>query len=86
MKDSGYPDYLVTSWNALSARAGTPKDIVAKLNQEIVAVLKMPDIQKRMAELGMAPMIGPPELLNNRMKNDIAKWAKVIQAAGIPKQ
>ena len=86
VKDSGYPDYLVTSWNALSARAGTPKDIVTKLNQEIVAVLKMPDIQKRMAELGMQPMIGPPELLNDRMKNDIAKWAKVIQAAGIPKQ
>lgn len=86
VKDSGYPDYVVTSWNALSARAGTPKDIVTKLNQEIVAVLRMPDIQKRMAELGMAPMIGPPEFLSERMKNDIAKWAKVIQAAGIPKQ
>ncbi len=86
MKDSGYPDYVVTSWNALSGPAGTPKDIVTKLNQEIVAVLKMPDIQKRMAELGMEPMIGPPEFLSERMKNDIAKWAKVIQAAGIPKQ
>ena len=86
VKASGYPDYVVTSWNALSARAGTPKDIVTKLNQEIVAVLKMPDIQKHMAELGMEPMIGPPELLSKRMKSDIAKWAKVIQAAGIPKQ
>ena len=85
VKDSGYPDYVVTSWNALSARAGTPKDIVTKLNQEVVAVLKMPDIQKHMAELGMESMIGPPELLSNRMEADIAKWAKVIQAAGIQK-
>jgi tripartite-type tricarboxylate transporter receptor subunit TctC len=86
VKDSGYPDYVVTSWNALSGRAGIPKDIVTKLNQEIIAVLKMPEIQQRMAELGMEPMIGSPELLSERMKNDIAKWAKVIEAAGIAKQ
>jgi tripartite-type tricarboxylate transporter receptor subunit TctC len=86
VKASGYPDYVVTSWNALSAPAGTPKDIVTKLNEEIVTVLKMPDIKSRMAELGMEPMIGPPEKLTDRMKSDTAKWAKVIEAAGIPKQ
>ena len=86
VKYSGYPDYVVTSWNALSGRVGIPKDIVTKLNQEIVAVLKMPDIQTRIGELGMEPMIGSPEFLSERMNNDIAKWAKVIQAAGIPKQ
>ncbi len=40
VKDSGYPDYVVTSWNAISARAGTPADIIAKLNGEISAVLR----------------------------------------------
>ncbi len=86
VKDSGYPDYVVTSWNALSGPAGIPQDIVTKLNQEIIAVLKMPEIQSRMADLGMEPMFGSPEFLPERMKNDIAKWAKVIQAAGIEKQ
>jgi tripartite-type tricarboxylate transporter receptor subunit TctC len=86
VKASGYPDYVVTSWNALSAPAGTPKDIVTKLNEEIVAILKMPDIKSRMAQLGMEPMIGPPERLTERMKSDTAKWAKVITEAGIPKQ
>jgi tripartite-type tricarboxylate transporter receptor subunit TctC len=86
VKTSGYPDYVVTSWNALSAPAGTPKDIVTKLNEEIVTILKMPEIKSRMAQLGMEPMIGPPEKLTERMKNDTAKWAKVIEAAGIPKQ
>ena len=86
VKDSGYPDYIVTSWNSMQAPAGVPVEIVTKLNQEIVAVLKMPDLQARMAELGMEPMIGSPEFLSDRMKSDIAKWAKVIEAAGIEKQ
>jgi tripartite-type tricarboxylate transporter receptor subunit TctC len=86
VKDSGYPNYVVTGWNALHAPAGIPADIVAKLNREVIAVLKMPDIQARMAELGMEPMIGPPQFLTDRMKADMAKWAKVIDAAHIEKQ
>jgi tripartite-type tricarboxylate transporter receptor subunit TctC len=86
VKESGYPDYIVTSWNAFQGPAGLPKDIVTKLNEHVVAVLNTPDIQKRMGDLGMQPMIGSPEFLNERMKSDIAKWAKVIQAAGIEKQ
>jgi tripartite-type tricarboxylate transporter receptor subunit TctC len=86
VKDSGYPDYIVTSWNSVQAPASVPAEIVTKLNQEIVAVLKMPEIRTRMAELGMEPMIGSPEFLSDRMKADIDKWAKVIEAAGIEKQ
>lgn len=86
VKDSGYPEYVVTSWNALSGRTGVPQEIVTKLNQEIGAVLKMPDTQARMAELGMEPMIGTPEQMSERMARDIKKWAVVIEKAGIPKQ
>jgi tripartite-type tricarboxylate transporter receptor subunit TctC len=86
VKESGYSDYVVTSWNALQGPAGIPKDIVTKLNAQIVAVLKTPEIQKRMGDLGMQPMIGSPEFLNERMRSDIAKWANVIKAAGIEKQ
>ena len=86
VKESGYPDFVVTSWNAFYAPAGLPKDIVSKLNEQVVAVLKTPDIQKRMDDLGIQPMIGSPEFLNERMKSDIAKWAKVIEAAGVEKQ
>ena len=86
VKESGYPDFVVTSWNAFYGPAGLPKDIVTKLNEQVVAALKTPDIQKRMEDLGIAPMIGSPEFLNERMKSDIAKWAKVIEAAGVEKQ
>ena len=86
VKESGYPDFVVTSWNAFHGPAGLPKDIVTKLNEQVVAALKTPDIQKRMEDLGIQPMIGSPEFLNERMKSDIAKWAKVIEAAGVEKQ
>jgi tripartite-type tricarboxylate transporter receptor subunit TctC len=86
VKESGYPDFVVTSWNAFHGPAGLPKDIVTKLNEQVVAAQKTPDIQKRMEDLGIQPMIGSPEFLNERMKSDIAKWAKVIEAAGVEKQ
>ncbi len=86
VKESGYPDYVVTSWNALQGPAGLPASIVTKLNEQVIAALKTPEIQKRMSDLGMQPMIGSPEFLNERMRSDIAKWANVIKAAGIEKQ
>lgn len=86
VKDSGYPEYLVTSWNALQARVGIPPAIVKKLNEEVNIVLKMPDIKARMADLGMEPMLGTPEQLGERMRSEIKRWAVVIEKAGIPKK
>jgi len=85
-RDSGYPDYLVTSWNGLSGPAGMPTEIATKLNGEIEIVLKLPEVKERMAALGMEPMLGTPQQLNERMKQDIEKWRVVIEKAGIPTQ
>jgi tripartite-type tricarboxylate transporter receptor subunit TctC len=84
MKDSGYPDYVVASWNALQAKKGTPPQIVRKLNAEINAVMKLPEVKARMAELGMDPLSGTPEQLGQRMDFEIKRWATVIERAGIP--
>ena len=86
VKDSGYPAYIVTSWNALSGPAGVPNEIVTKLSSGIQAALKLPDVKERMAALGMEPMLGTPEQLHEGMKRDIEKWRVVIDKAGIPKQ
>jgi tripartite-type tricarboxylate transporter receptor subunit TctC len=86
VKDSGYPDYVVTSWNALSVRAGTPADIIAQLNGEIGAVLQLPEISAKMAALGMEPLASTPVALTQRLNADAAKWRTVIDEAGIPKQ
>jgi tripartite-type tricarboxylate transporter receptor subunit TctC len=86
VKDSGYPAYVVTSWNALSGPTGIPSDIVAKLSKAIEAVLQLPDVKERMAALGMEPMLGTPAQLDERMRRDVEKWRVVIDKAGIPKQ
>jgi tripartite-type tricarboxylate transporter receptor subunit TctC len=86
VKDSGYPDYVVKSWNAISVRAGTPADIIAKLNSAFSTVLQMPEIGEQMADLGMEPLASTPEALTQRMKADADKWRVVIDKAGIPKQ
>jgi len=86
VKDSGYPEYLVTSWNALQARTGTPPAIVKTMNDEINAVLKMPEIKARMADLGMEPLLGTPKQLGERMASEIKRWAVVIEKAHIQKK
>jgi tripartite-type tricarboxylate transporter receptor subunit TctC len=85
VKDSGYPSYVVTSWNALCGPAGIPADVVAKLSKAVQEALKLPDVKERMASLGMEPMQGTPDELDERMKRDVEKWRVVIDQAGIPK-
>jgi tripartite-type tricarboxylate transporter receptor subunit TctC len=81
--EAGVPGYEVRSWNALFAKAGTPADIIARLNKAVRAVVAQPDIGKRMSELGLEPKAGPPGEIAARMKADIAKWTKVIHDANI---
>jgi tripartite-type tricarboxylate transporter receptor subunit TctC len=86
VKDSGYPDYIVTSWNGLSVPAGVSKDIVGKINAAVNAVLQDPDLRKKMAQFGLEPMIGTPEQITARLKSDIEKWRVVIEKAHIPRE
>jgi tripartite-type tricarboxylate transporter receptor subunit TctC len=84
--ESGVPEFEVVSWQAVFAPAGTPKPVVQRLNAEIARVLKLPDVQQRLQELGVDPAAGPPEQLADFQKAEIAKWAKVVKAAGIKLQ
>ncbi len=83
--EAGVPGYEVRSWNALFAKAGTSANIIARLNQAVRDVVALPDIKKRMLELGLQAQAGSPEEIAARLKDDIAKWAKVIDDAHIPK-
>jgi tripartite-type tricarboxylate transporter receptor subunit TctC len=82
-QESGLKDYEVTGWNALFAPAGTPADVVKKLNTEINAVLKMPDVRKRIHDLGTDVMGSTPEELGKLLRDDIVKWGAVIKRAGL---
>jgi tripartite-type tricarboxylate transporter receptor subunit TctC len=85
VSEAGVPGYVVTSWNALFAPVGTPPDIVAKLNQGVREVAALPEIKKRLLDLGIEAQAGPPEEIEARLKADIAKWTKVIEEAKIPR-
>ncbi|HLK84278.1 MAG TPA: tripartite tricarboxylate transporter substrate-binding protein [Xanthobacteraceae bacterium] len=84
-KESGLPDYVVTSWNGVGAPGGVPAQIIGALSAEIRRALAAPDIQQRMLRLGLQARGSTPEEMRNRMAADAAKWREVIDKAGIPK-
>jgi tripartite-type tricarboxylate transporter receptor subunit TctC len=84
-KESGLPDYVVTSWNGVGAPAGVPAEIISALSTEIRRALAAPDLQERMLRLGLEAHGSTPEEMRNRMAKDITRWREVIEKAGIPK-
>ena len=83
MAEAGHPGIEGESWVGFVAPAGTPKDIVAKLNREIVRILAQPDMKDRLATLGFDPIGSTPDEFATRIKSELAMWTKVIRAAGI---
>ena len=85
VQESGIKDFDVVSWNGISVPAATPKPVVEILSRAINAVLPSPDVQDKATKLGMEMRGSTPDEMTARMKGDIAKWAAVIEKAGIPK-
>ena len=74
--------YDITSWQALFAPAGVPKEIIARLYAETVKALKSPDVAKRLADLGLDAGGMPPEELGALVRNDIARLGKIVRDSG----
>lgn len=85
-KESGFPNYIVTSWNGLSTAAGIPTDVLNRLNGLIVEALRDPDLRKKALALGLKAEGTTPEEMRARMIGDVKRWGGVIEKAGIPKQ
>jgi tripartite-type tricarboxylate transporter receptor subunit TctC len=83
VKESGLPDYVVTSWNGIGAPAGLRPEIVTLLSAEIGRALMDPDVQGRMLHLGLDARGSTPNEMHDQMATDIAKWRDVIEKAGI---
>ena len=77
------PGFELNSWYGMMAPAGTPKPIVMQLNQELVRALKMPDVVEWMKQNGLDPAPTTPEEHAAYIKAEIAKWARIVQAARI---
>ncbi|WP_423195509.1 MULTISPECIES: Bug family tripartite tricarboxylate transporter substrate binding protein [unclassified Cupriavidus] len=80
--EAGVPGYEATSWFALYTVGGTPQPIVDRLNAEVVKILGMPDVKKKLAEQGAEANPEKPAQLAAFMKTEAAKWAKVVKASG----
>ena len=80
--EAGVPGYNVTSWYGLFAPTGTSREIIARLNTESAAVLKSPDISAKLAALGAEAAPTTPDEFGRIVRDEIRKWAKVVQATG----
>src|SRR5881394_1350061 len=83
LKEQGLPDLEVETWYAIFAPAGTPAPVVARLNHDLNDFLKEADVRDVLEKQGLVPEGGAPEDLGERVKKDLARWTRVVKAAGI---
>ena len=83
LDEAGVPGYEASIWNGILAPAGLPKPIVNRLHETIVQILKSPQAQERYANVGAEIRYNSPEEFQTLIRAEMAKWAKVIKAAGI---
>ena len=83
MAEAGVPDQEADTLTGVVAPAGTPKEIVDRWHDEIAKMVAPPDVKQRLADLGFAPVANTPAQFGERIKTEIAKWAKVVHDANI---
>jgi tripartite-type tricarboxylate transporter receptor subunit TctC len=83
VSESGLPGFLFNSWFAILAPAGTPKDIVARLNAEVQKALADPETRRKLDEQGLVVRGSSPEELRTLTRDQLTKYAKLISDLGI---
>jgi tripartite-type tricarboxylate transporter receptor subunit TctC len=84
--EGGVPGYVASSWNGIAAPARTPRPVIDRLNKEVAAAVSAPEVKDKLLGLGVETRSSSPEELGKLLVAEIAKWAKVIERAKIPKQ
>lgn len=80
--EAGLPGYVVNNWYGILAPRGTPKEIVSKLNAEIVKIMSMPDVKESLSVQGAEAFTGTPEEFAGYIRQETAKWARIVQYSG----
>ena len=83
MAEAGLAGYEVNSWFGLIAPAGTPREIVTRLNAEVARILRLPDVRERLYSFGAEPIDNTPDEFAAYIGAEIVKWTKVVKSAGI---
>ena len=81
--ESGFAGYDASTWGGILAPAGTPKDVVAKLNAAVNEALKLEDVRTRLIGAGIEIQSGTPERFGDVIKNEVEKWGRIVKEAGI---
>jgi tripartite-type tricarboxylate transporter receptor subunit TctC len=83
--EAGYPNFRMSIWYGMVAPAGLPREIVTRLHGEIVKAFQDPKLRQHMSNAGMAPWLGSPDEMGNLVRSEMARYARIIESAGIKK-
>jgi tripartite-type tricarboxylate transporter receptor subunit TctC len=81
--EAGLPNFEVTTWYGVLAPAGTPRPIIARLNAELVKIMHTAEMKARLAAMGTEPVTSTPDAFAELIRQEIAKWGKVVREAGL---
>ena len=81
--ESGLPGYAFEVWQSVVAPAGTPREVIERLNGELVRMMKTPEAAERLGTLGISPATSTPDELAGRIRTDTERWGKVIRDIGM---
>ncbi len=83
MDEAGVPGYRAVTWNAVLAPAGTPKEVIAKINFAVAKLLQSAEMKERFAAIGTEPLLMTPDQFASFLREETTKWSGVIRKAGI---
>jgi len=81
--EAGLPDFEVTTWYGILAPAGTPRNVITRVNGELVKIMHAPELREKLAATGTDPLTSTPEEFAAYIKREITKWGEVIRKAGV---
>ena len=82
LSEAGFPGLEMSVWNGLMAPAGTPKEVIAKLNTEIRKAMELPDLEERIHAQGFSVLTGTPEQFSAVLRSEMDRWAKAVKDSG----
>ena len=86
MIEAGVPGYTAVTWNGIVAPAGTPREVIARLNEAVVKVLRTPEMAQKFAAIGQDVLVSTPDEFTVFLREETTKWRRTIESAGIKPQ